>query len=122
MRPVHFEHQSPDPSASREFFANALSWEFQQYGDFPYWLATTGPDDQAGINGALMESTDGTPRTVMVVDTPDISGTLAKVPEHGGEVVSPIREIPNVGQVAYCHDPQGILFGVFQAASAVEDD
>ena len=116
MRPVHFECQTPDPAASREFFAKALGWTFQQWGDFPYWLATTGPDDQMGINGALMPSADGTPRTVIVVDTADISAALESISEAGGETVTPIQEIPDVGSVAYCRDPQGVLFGVYQAA------
>ena len=124
MRPVHFECQSPDPAASRDFFAKALGWTFQQWGDFPYWLATTGLDEQMGINGALMPSADGKPQTVIVVDTPDINRALESISEAGGEMALPIQEIPDVGKVAYCRDPQGILFGVFQAASmdSAEDD
>ncbi len=116
MRPVHFEYQSPDPAASREFFAEALGWTFSQWGDFPYWLATTGPEDRPGINGALMPSPDQEARTVITVDVTDISEALERVSAAGGEMVVPIQDIPEVGQVAYCRDPQGIIFGVYQGA------
>ncbi len=117
MRPVHFEYQSPDPASSREFFVAALGWTFEQWGDFPYWLATTGPNDQPGINGALLPSPDDQARTVITVDVPDISEALKRVSTAGGEMVVPIQDIPEVGQVAYCRDPQGIIFGVFEAAA-----
>lgn len=116
MRPIHFEYQSPDPVASQAFFADALGWTFQQWGDFPYWLATTGPDDRRGINGALMPSPDDQARTVITVDVPDIHEALDKISSAGGETVVPIQDIPEVGQVAYCRDPQGIVFGVYQAS------
>lgn len=117
MRPVHFEYQSPDPAASQDFFSKALGWTFQQWGDFPYWLATTGPDDRPGINGALMPSPDDQARTVITVDVQDIHQALEKISSAGGETVVPIQDIPEVGQVAYCRDPQGIVFGVYQAAA-----
>lgn len=122
MRPVHFEIQSPDPAASQGFFGRVFGWTYQKYGDFPYWLANTGPDDEAGINGALMPPEDGQPRTVLVMDTPDISAAVESIAEEGGEVVTPINEIPGVGKVAYCHDPHGVLFGVFESAQMDSGD
>ncbi len=118
MRPIHFEYQSPDPAASIEFFTEALDWDFQGWHDFPYWLATTGPDSQRGINGAVMPAPDGKPRTVIVVEVPDINDALARVVATGGEMVLEVQDIPEVGQSAYCRDPQGILFGLFQPLAA----
>lgn len=123
MRPIHFECQSPDPAASMEFFSEVLGWEFQGWHDFPYWLTTTGPDDHPGINGAVMPADDGKPRTVIIMQTPDIAATLESVTAHGGQAVLPIQDIPGVGQSAYCRDPQGVLFGLFQAlADAPSED
>ncbi len=122
MRPVHFECQSPDPASSREFFSRVLGWQFQQWNDFPYWLATTGPDDQPGIHGALMPSPDREPRTVITVDVPDVADALERVSEAGGEMVLPIQDIPEVGKVAYAREPQGIVFGLFQAADSTHSE
>lgn len=123
MRPIHFECQSPDPASSIDFFEEALNWKFDRWHDFPYWLATTGPEDRRGINGALMPAPDGRPRTVIVMEVPDIAQALEDVTAAGGEVVLPVQDIPEVGQSAYCRDPQGLLFGLFQALGAdpVED-
>lgn len=118
MRPIHFECQTPDPASSMDFFSKLLGWEFEGWNDFPYWLTTTGPDDRPGINGAVMATPDGVPRTVIIMDVPDISGALERVAEEGGEVVLPVQDIPGVGQSAYCRDPQGLLFGLFQALAA----
>ena len=53
---------------------------------------------------------------MITVDVTDISEALERVSAAGGEMVVPIQDIPEVGQVAYCRDPQGIIFGVYQAA------
>ena len=118
MRPIHFECQSPDPASSMEFFSNALDWEFEGWHDFPYWLATTGPEERRGINGAVMPTADGRPRTVIIMEVPDIAAALVRVGEAGGEVVAGIQDIPGVGRSAYCRDPQGLLFGLFQGLPA----
>lgn len=115
MRPIHFECQSPDPASTMEFFSEALGWEFEGWGEFPYWLATTGPDDRRGIDGAVMPTEDGRARTVIVMETTDIGAALEGVTAAGGEIVVATHDIPEVGQAAYCRDPQGLLFGLFQA-------
>ncbi len=115
MRPIHFEYQTPDPASTMDFFSKILGWEFEGWNDFPYWLTTTGPDDQPGINGAVMAAPDGKPQTVIIMDVPDITQALDDVNAAGGETVLPIQDIPGVGQSAYCRDPQGLLFGLFQS-------
>jgi predicted enzyme related to lactoylglutathione lyase len=47
-------------------------------------------------------------------DVPDIDTTMAKVTEHGGNVLVPKTEIPNVGHFAFFMDPEGIPVGLFQ--------
>ena len=118
MRPIHFEYQSPDPASTMEFFSTALDWDFEGWRDFPYWLATTGPEERRGINGAVMPAADGQPRTVIIMEVPDIAAALVRVEKAGGEVVLGIQDIPGVGQSAYCRDPQGLLFGLFQGLPA----
>ncbi len=113
MRPVHFEYQTSDPAATMAFFSKVLGWDFEGWNDFPYWLTTTGPDDQPGINGAVMQTPDGQPRTVMIMEVPDISQALESVSAEGGEMVAPVQDIPGVGQSVYCRDPEGLLFGLF---------
>ena len=80
----------------------------------PYYLATTGDPSQPGIDGAIMGN-DGTAKTVVnTVGVESLDATLAKVRELGGQVVTDVMPIPNVGTFAYCKDLDGNLFGVLQ--------
>ena len=45
-----------DIEKERRFYHEALGWEFAKYADMDYWLTTTGPRDQLGIDGAVNEA------------------------------------------------------------------
>ncbi len=91
--------------------------DFQQFGDQPYWLATTGDDDAMGINGAVQGAADGVPRTVNTVGVDDIDAAIAKITDAGGTEALGKMAIDGMGWVAYFHDPNGLVFGVFQEDS-----
>ncbi len=120
-RIVHFELNSPDPDKSLPFFADAFGWTFNTFGDtgFAYHLTKTGETDSPGIDGAIMQSQDGQPRTVNIVDVEDIDAATEKLTSLGGTCVVPKIAIPGVGYSAYFTDPAGILFGIYQADSSV---
>jgi uncharacterized protein len=42
--------------------------------------------------------------------------TVAKATAAGGSVMVPPQDIPNVGRFAFLQDPQGVMFGILQAA------
>ena len=52
-RPIHFEIEATEVNRAKPFYETVFGWAFQQAGDFPYWLITTGPDDETGIDGGL---------------------------------------------------------------------
>ncbi|HEX9767195.1 MAG TPA: VOC family protein [Nitriliruptorales bacterium] len=113
-RVVHFEINVANPSAIAAFYQRAFGWEFQQFGEHEYWLAKTGPDNKEGINGAIMPTEDGQPRTINTIEVPDIDHALAMVVEAGGIIDVERHEIPDVGWQAYCKDPGGNVFGLHQ--------
>jgi predicted enzyme related to lactoylglutathione lyase len=86
-------------------------------GDGPvdYWLITTGPDEEPGINGALMVRSDPGASTWNTVEAPSVDEFTARVVAAGGKVISPRTAIPGVGYQAYCQDTEGNVFGVHQA-------
>ena len=114
-RVVHFEIPADDPERTAGFYRDLFGWQAQDAGvGFPYFLVTTGEDTEPGINGAVM-GRGGTANTVTnTVGVDNLDATLAKVKELGGEVVTDIQEIPDVGTFAYCKDIEGNLFGVIQ--------
>ncbi|MBL1216773.1 MAG: VOC family protein [Planctomycetes bacterium] len=123
-RVMHFEINSPDPAQTNAFFESVFNWKINKWdGPEDYWLAMTGktepgepcdPNDP-GIDGGIMQSCDNQPRTVnsITVDT-TVDEYAEKVIAAGGQVVVPKMAVPGIGWLAYCLDPAGVLFGIFQ--------
>jgi predicted enzyme related to lactoylglutathione lyase len=114
-RVVHFEVMAADPQRARQFYANVFGWEITKWeGPEEYWLISSGPDDQPGINGGIGQSR-GEPLTVNTVDVPSIDAYTEKVVASGGKVVLPKMAVPGVGWLVYCQDTEGIVFGMMQS-------
>lgn len=113
-RVVHFELNVPDAQQAQAFYADVFGWSLQRWGDEEYWLASTG-EGEPGIDGAIMPSRDGQPRTVVTVDVASLDKTTALVQERGGKVVVAKTTVPGVGYLAYCTDPGGTIFGVMES-------
>lgn len=117
-RVVHFEILGDDPVRLVEFYRAALGWEFQT-GEFAedYWLASTGPKNADGIDGAVMRRQFAQP-VINTVLVDSLDAALDSVRAAGGKVVSAPQEIPDVGTYAYCEDPEGNIFSVIQEPEA----
>ncbi len=113
-RIVHFEFNSPDADKSQAYFEKLFDWKFNKWdGPMDYRLCQTG-ENAPGIDGAIMASQDGQPRTVNVVGVDDIHTATDKAAELGGQVVVDKMAIEGVGWVTYVVDPAGILFGIWK--------
>jgi len=115
-RIVHFEIHAPDPQAAIDFYTKNFGWSFQKWGEgpFEYWIISTGDADKPGINGGLLRSRDGLPRTVNTLEVDDVDTFAAKVQQTGGKIVVPKMAIPTVGWIAYATDPGGNIFGIYK--------
>ena len=52
---IWFEIPADDPGRAAKFYEDVFGWKVEKWdGPFDYWLVTTGPDDEPGINGAIM--------------------------------------------------------------------
>jgi predicted enzyme related to lactoylglutathione lyase len=114
-RPVHFEILAEDPAALSEFYRQVLGWDIATWpeGEQTYWLATTGADQDPGINGGFMGKE--LPQSVInTIQVPKLEPVLEKIQALGGKIVHGPNELPGVGLHAYCADPEGILFGVME--------
>ena len=83
----------------------------------PYWLITTGPEGQPGINGGLMPRRDPAQPCVNTMDVADIDASARAVERNGGQVVVPKMHVPDIGWLVYCKDTEGHIFGVLQKDS-----
>lgn len=110
-RPIHFEIHSPDPSTTIPFYEKIFGWKLKKWdGPMEYWLVDTG--EGAGINGGLMRSKDGQPRTINTVEVKSVDEWVKKIAAAGGQIVVPKMAIPGVGWLAYATDPGGAIFGI----------
>lgn len=121
-RVIHFEIHTDDPERAVGFYSNLLGWQFHKWdGPMPYWLITTGPDGQPGINGGLMRRmgpppADGQPVNAFPCTTAvtDLDDKIAAVTRLGGQIALPKMPVPGVGWLAYAKDTEGNIFGMMQ--------
>ena len=115
LRVTHFEISVDDPERAIKFYADAFGWEVKKWeGPMDYWLITTGPEDQPGIDGGLMKREHPGASTTNTIDVPSVDEFISKITEAGGKIVAPKQSIPGVGYFAYCQDTEGNTFGIME--------
>jgi predicted enzyme related to lactoylglutathione lyase len=113
-RVIHFEVSADDTERASDFYSKVFGWNIQKWGGpRDYRLIITGADDQPGINGGIFKR-DGATNYVNTIDVPSVDEFVARIAEHGGKEVVPKTLIPGVGQLVYCQDTEGNVFGVLQ--------
>ena len=120
-RPVHFEIHADDPQRAIAFYTGVFGWTINQWEDNPYWLVSTGPTDEPGIDGAILPRTGdrpapGSPVAGMVVtmQVTDLDASLSKAFGLGGVLALDKMVIPGVGTVAYVLDSEANVIGMLQ--------
>ena len=119
-RVVHFEIHAADPDRAVNFYTTLFGWSFQKWeGPMDYWLVTTGPNEQPGINGGLVRrqgEIDGQAviAYVCTVDVEDLDASVQTALDSGGQIALPKMPIPGMGWLAYCKDTEGNIFGMMQ--------
>ena len=115
-RITHFELSTTDPAKEISFFRDVFGWEIQKWGDADYWLVTTGPEGEAGINGAIMPMMSAEqPRTTNTLNVDDIDDVVSRATAAGATVAMEKMEVGDMGWTQYLLSPTGILFGLFQS-------
>lgn len=123
---VHFEIHASEPQQLVDFYSNLLGWEFQQFGDMPYWSIQTGEGSMnmetgtgGGINGGLTQRWGPRPEVGapvaganLVIGVEDVDGLFARGIELGGTEALAPDDMPGVGRLAYLVDPDGNVFGM----------
>jgi uncharacterized protein len=124
-RVLHFEIQADDVDRAKAFYQAVFGWSFQDYsevaGGSPYWGVTTGPEDQPGINGGLLQrpaqapaAQQGTNAYVCTVGIADYDATERLILEAGGQVALPKMALPGMAWQGYYLDTEGNTFGIHQ--------
>lgn len=109
----HVEIPVQDVERAQKFYSECFGWKFQSAEGMPYHLYSTG---EGGIGGGMMKPPPEYPhQMVNYVLVNDVEGATARVANNGGEVVVPKQEVPHMGWFTFVKDPEGNLFGLWQA-------
>jgi uncharacterized protein len=120
-RVIHFEIHATDPEALVAYYAQLLGWTFARQEGMEYWLISTGPRDQPGIDGGLLRRPVPGPATgpvvgafVCTVQVESLEQTLARNEALGGELAMPRMPVTGMGWLAYVKDPDGNVLGLLE--------
>lgn len=123
-RVVHFEIQADDVERARSFYAAVFAWSFEDWSQVTgstYWGVSTGPRDQPGIDGGLLQrpapapaSEQGTNGFVCTVQVEDYDETERRILDAGGQVALPKSALPGMAWQGYYLDTEGNTFGIHQ--------
>ncbi len=120
-RVVHFAIHADNPERAVKFYQKVFNWKFEKWkGPMDYWMITTGPDKELGINGGLAKrempaSGKSIIAYVCTVDVDSVDRYVEKITGSGGSIVDPKMPIPGIGWLAYCKDTEGNTFGIMQS-------
>ncbi len=121
-RVVHFEIHADDPERAAAFYTKAFSWEVKKWdGPMDYWMVTTGPKEEPGINGGIARrsipvSGEGMTAYPCTIDVKDIDKSIEDVKTSGGAIKGEKMDIPNVGVMIECKDTEGNTFWMMQSS------
>ncbi len=128
-RVVHFEIHAANPERAATFYREVFGWAIQEWVipgvEMPeenrYWMVTTGPEGEPGINGGLLVRRGAAPAAgqavnayVCTMGVASVDECVAKALAAGATVALPKMPIKGVGWLAYCHDTEGNIFGMIQ--------
>jgi len=112
-RVVHFEIPADDTGRAVKFYQKVFGWKIEKWGSMDYWLTTTGPDSEPGINGAIM-TRETQKTTVNTINVSSVDEYAKKIVEAGGKILTPKTPIPGVGYFGYSVDTEGNVFGIME--------
>ena len=123
-RPVHVEVQADDAERAKAFYGAAFGWDQDDSAmtGSTYWGITTGPKDQPGIDGGLLQRPapvpadgQGTNAYVVTMRVDDDDAVERRILDAGGRVALPKFAMPGMAWQGYDLDPEGNTFGLHQA-------
>ena len=104
MKIDYIEFASPDLPATKDFFAQAFGWGFNDYG--PDYQELTG----AGLSGGIAAGPLVPP--LVILKTEDLEAALAKVTAAGAAITRPIYAFPG-GRRFHFREPGGTEMAVW---------
>lgn len=117
--PCYVDLAVPDVAAAQEFYAAVLGWTYadtgEEYGH--YQMCQREGQVAAGLGPLQSEEQPVAWTTYFASDAVD--STAEKITENGGILLAEPFDVPDAGRMCIALDPQGAVFGVWQAAGGI---
>lgn len=111
-----------NPEIGKAFYPKVIGWGTTEWTgmETPYTMWTAEEMPVGGIMPMPLDAlaSGGTPSWLSYVGTDSVSDTLAQVRDLGGSVMMGPMDIPTIGQIGVCMDPQGAAFAVYTPVTA----
>jgi predicted enzyme related to lactoylglutathione lyase len=108
-----FDITAKDSKKSYKFYGELFGWNIQHDDSMNYGMVDTGSTE--GIPGGIGEAGDeGTPGIVLYVAVDNAEDSIKQAERLGGKKEVPPYEIPGIGTMAVCKDPDGNRVGLWQ--------
>lgn len=121
---VWVELHVPRPEAAIAFYSGLFGWRYTEMetpGMTYRVLSTAEGDMQETSFGGVAEQGEGAgggssmvPRWVPYFHVADVDATTSVIEEHGGVVLMPADDVPDVGRIAWASDPAGAVFALLK--------
>ena len=112
---THFEIYAEDLPGLAQFYRDLFDWKIEKAPGVDYFRIQTGPPENHGIAGGLLNRPIPGPRSwVHYVLVDSIDQTIERVQSLGGKLVRPKTAVPKTAWYAVVEDPEGNIFAVYQ--------
>jgi predicted enzyme related to lactoylglutathione lyase len=116
--PCWIDVVQPDPDATMAFYGDLFGWTYEvrtpEGAPQRYAYARLDGSIVGGLGGPPSSDAERSGWTSYIwVDSTD--ATIAVVEANGGKLLIPPVDIPRAGRPAVCADPEGAVFGLWQA-------
>jgi predicted enzyme related to lactoylglutathione lyase len=110
----YIELAATDVARAKQFYANAFSWAFNDYGPDYAGIQGATPDDPE-VGGLNPQGTPSREGALILLFSSDLDASVEAVRAAGGEIVDEPFEFPG-GRRFHFTDPSGNRLGVFAEA------
>jgi uncharacterized protein len=110
---MQFQILSKNPEETASFYAKLFGWRVNADNPMGYREINTGSGE--GIQGGIWPAPPQASNFVqlfMAVD--DVKASVARASSLGAKVLIPPSTLPDSGEMAVLHDPQGMPFAVWR--------
>jgi len=113
---THFEIYGEEPARLADFYSAVFGWEIGQMPAIDYWRINVGAAESKPLNGGL--TIRAVPRLngwMLYINVASVDETTKIVENLGGSIVRQKTAVPKAAWVTLLADPQGNIFGVWEA-------